>query len=57
MGRYSDTNVEKSAILLLKIEQNCRFLESYVIISSQGMIVRDVATGGVGGGGGDNPLL
>jgi hypothetical protein len=27
MGRYSDTNVEKSAILLLKIEQNNGFLE------------------------------
>ena len=27
MGRYSDTNVEKSAILLLKIEQNGGFLE------------------------------
>jgi hypothetical protein len=27
MGRYSNTNVEKSAILLLKIEQNGGFLE------------------------------
>jgi hypothetical protein len=27
MGRYSDTNVEKSAILSLKIEQNGGFLE------------------------------
>ena len=40
MGRYSDTNVEKSAILLLKIKQNG--------IPSQGMVVRDVATGGSG---------
>jgi hypothetical protein len=56
MRRYSDTNVEKSAVLLLKTEQNGGFLEIYVIISSQGMIVRDVATGGVGGGC-NTPLL
>jgi hypothetical protein len=37
MGRYSDTNVEKSGILLIKIEKNGGFL---VIIFSQGMIVR-----------------
>ena len=44
----SDRNVEKSAILLLKIEQNGGFLEIEVIISSQGMVVSDVATGGCG---------
>jgi hypothetical protein len=27
MGRYSDTNVERFSILLLKIEQNGGFLE------------------------------
>jgi hypothetical protein len=27
MGRYSDTNVERSGILLLKMEQNGGFLE------------------------------
>ena len=32
MGRYSDTNVEKSALLLLKIAQNDGFLEIKVII-------------------------
>jgi hypothetical protein len=48
MGGYSDTNVEKTAILLPKIEQNDGFLEILVIISSHGMVVRDVATGGCG---------
>ena len=33
MGRYSDTNVEKSAILLLKIEQNGGFIESHYIFA------------------------
>jgi hypothetical protein len=28
MGRYSDTNVEKSGILLLKIEQNGGFFRN-----------------------------
>jgi hypothetical protein len=39
LRRYSGTNVEKSAILLLKIEENGWFLEIWVMISSQGMVV------------------
>jgi hypothetical protein len=50
MGRYSDTNVERSGILLLKMEQNGGFLEfkSLYIFARNGC--QDVATGVVGGG-------
>jgi hypothetical protein len=36
---YSDTKVEKSAILLLKMEENGRFLEIWVLIVSQGIVL------------------
>ena len=52
-GRYSDTNVEKSAILLLKIEQNGGLLEilSHYIFARNACQGRSDSMGGGGVGG------